>query len=132
MDLLKIFSRDVPPRYRSGLKRSPGKQKIECLILNSLSPQTQTLVLKTGSDNSTAKRPAIGVSVTGPRMTIHYKRISRVTIEVERWRTITAKLPLVPSTGKNYSPSSTMVTSPYAWTILKWYEEPNTNTNLET
>ena len=27
----------------------------------------QTLVVKTGSDSSTAKRSAIGVSVTGPR-----------------------------------------------------------------
>ena len=68
--LVKNFSRDVPPRYRSGLKRSPGKQTVECLILNRLSPQTQTLVLKTGSANSTAKRPVIGVVATGPRMTI--------------------------------------------------------------
>ena len=32
-----------------------------------LESKRQTLVVKTGSDSSTAKRSAIGVSVTGPR-----------------------------------------------------------------
>ena len=36
----------------------------------------QTLLVKTGSDSSTAKRSAIGVSVTGPR------RMPRVTVGV--------------------------------------------------
>ena len=37
----------------------------------------QTKVLKTGSDSSTAKRSAIGVSD-------HYKQMSRVTVGVAR------------------------------------------------
>ena len=37
----------------------------ECLVFES--QQRQTQVVKTGSDNSTAKRSAIGVSVKGPR-----------------------------------------------------------------
>ena len=38
-----------------------------------------TYVVKTGSDSSTAKRLAIGVSVTGPRRYDHYKWMPRVT-----------------------------------------------------
>ena len=46
-----------------GLKRSP--RKAEGWVFES--QPRQTLVVKTGSDNSTAKRSAIGVSVTGAR-----------------------------------------------------------------
>ena len=51
-----------PRRWRSGLERSPCKRKV---VYSS--PRRQTLVVKTGSDSSTAKRLALGVSVTGPR-----------------------------------------------------------------
>ena len=40
--------------------------QVQGCVFESQPPQ-QTLVVKTGSDSSTAKRSAIGVSVTGPR-----------------------------------------------------------------
>ena len=45
----------------------------------AFAPQAESWVFKTGSDSSTAKRSALGVSVTGPRRW-PYKRISRVTV----------------------------------------------------
>ena len=43
----------------------------------------QTQVVKTGSKSSTAKRLALGMSVTGPRKYV-YKRTPRVTVGVAR------------------------------------------------
>ena len=54
-----------PRRWRSGLERSTGKRKVECLNPTNRKPR-QTLVVKTGSDSSPAKRWALTVSVTGP------------------------------------------------------------------
>ena len=55
----------------------------ESLVCESQSRQTQ--VVKTGSDSLTAKRSALGVSVsvTGPRGD-NYKRMPRVTVCVTR------------------------------------------------
>ena len=43
----------------------------------------QTLIVKIGCNNSTAKRSAIEGNVTGPRKD-HYKRMPRVTVDVTR------------------------------------------------
>ena len=48
-------------RWRSGLERWPRKQKVWCSNPGRDRPKS-----KTGSDSCTAKRSAIGASVTGP------------------------------------------------------------------
>ena len=63
--VLTVFSRryGAPRRWRSGLERSPRKRKVGCSNPSRDRPKS----LKRGSDSSTAKRSALGVSVTGPR-----------------------------------------------------------------
>ena len=53
-----------PRRWRSRFERSPRKRKVGC---SNPSRERPLEVVKTGSDSSTAKRSAAGVSVTGPR-----------------------------------------------------------------
>ena len=61
-----------------------------------------TEVVKTGSYSSTAKRSAIGVSVTGPRSD-HYKRMPRVKVgEYKLSSTLSIYSTLIAIVGRDY------------------------------
>ena len=54
----------------------------------------------------------MGVRVTDPQDD-HYKRVFRVTVGVQREKTLNAYWALVPNIGQNLQSFSGMVTSPY-------------------
>ena len=64
-DILRIFSLVKPCRWRSGYIVRGFAPQAEGLVFESQPRQTH--VVKIGSDSSTAKRSALGMSVTGPR-----------------------------------------------------------------
>ena len=105
----------------SGLEHSPCKWKFVCLN----SQPRQTYLVKTGSDSSTAKCSAIGVSVKGPWRW-------PLWIDAPCHRCGTLKNPLLNGHEcrehvKICSPSPAIVTSPYEWKILECDEKHQTS-----
>ena len=80
--------------------------------------------LWTGSDSSTAKRSAIGVSVTGVD---HYEWMPRVKVDVARLRTLTAQWARVPCIGQNLTPFTGNGKVSICIKILEWDEKPEAN-----
>ena len=87
----------------------------------------QTLVVKTDSDLSAAKRSAIGVSFTGPRRWPLYTDDSRHSRRGTLKNPHCSMAMSAEHRAKICSPSPVMVTFPYEWKMLEWDDKFQTN-----